>query len=198
MAVMDAQSTRVSPQGGESGFDAGKKVKRRKRNLAVDTMGLLIAVTITAASVQDKDAAAAVVAQACAKSPQLEKLRTDGAYGEKCVYDIEHAHHIRVEVVRRPGNSTIGTLHDPKTAPEPASVINAKYMVLRGWPIAPRHPGPVASHRFEPNRVPQGRGDGCTAIRCPATRFAPNHDDSARLWIKYRNVTYSHDNVTGG
>jgi putative transposase len=53
-AVIDAQSTRASPQGGESGFDAGKKVKGRKRNLVVDTMGLLIAVTVTAASVQDR------------------------------------------------------------------------------------------------------------------------------------------------
>lgn len=68
-AVIDAQSNRISPQGGESGFDAGKKVKGRKRNLVVDTMGLVIAVTVTAASVQDRDAAAAVVAQACAKAP---------------------------------------------------------------------------------------------------------------------------------
>jgi hypothetical protein len=52
--VIYAQSTRASPQGGESGFDAGKKVKGRKRNLVVDTMGLLIAVTVTAASVQDR------------------------------------------------------------------------------------------------------------------------------------------------
>jgi len=101
-AVIDAQSTRASPQGGESGFDAGKKVKGRKRNLVVDTMGLLIAVTVTAASVEDRDAAAAVVAQACVKSPRLEKLYTDGAYGGKCAHDIEKAHHIRVEVVRRP------------------------------------------------------------------------------------------------
>jgi putative transposase len=42
-AVIDAQSTRASPQGGASGFDAAKKVKGRKRNLVVDTMGLLIA-----------------------------------------------------------------------------------------------------------------------------------------------------------
>ena len=139
-AVIDAQSTRASPQGGESGFDVGKKVKGRKRNLVVDTMGLLIAVTVTAASVQDRDAAAAVVAQACAKSPRLEKLYTDGAYGGKCAHDIEQAHHIRVEVVRRPGNSTIGTLHDPKTAPEPAAVINAGFMVLpMRWVVERTH-----------------------------------------------------------
>jgi putative transposase len=101
-AVIDAQSNRASPQGGDSGFDAAKKVKGRKRNLVVDTMGLLIAVTVTAASVQDRDAAAAVVAQACTKIPKLEKLYTDGAYGGKCAHDIEQAHHIRVEVCPPP------------------------------------------------------------------------------------------------
>lgn len=139
-AVIDAQSTRASPQGGESGFDAGKKVKGRKRNLVVDTMGLLIAVTVTAASVQDRDAAAAVVAQACLKSPRLEKLYTDGAYGGKCAHDIEQAHHIRIEVVRHPGNSTIGTLHDPKTAPEPTAVINSGFTIVpKRWVVERTH-----------------------------------------------------------
>ena len=68
-AIIDAQSTRSTAQGGDTGFDAGKKVKGRKRHLVVDTLGLLLAVTFTAASVQDRDAAGPVVAQACAKVP---------------------------------------------------------------------------------------------------------------------------------
>jgi len=139
-AVIDAQSNRTSPQGGESGFDAGKKVKGRKRNLVVDTMGLVIAVTVTAASVQDRDAAAAVVAQACAKVPGLEKLYTDGAYGGKCARDIEQTHHIRVEVVRRPGNRTTGTLHDPATSTVPAAEINAGFVALpKRWVVERTH-----------------------------------------------------------
>lgn len=77
-AVIDAQPNRGSPQGGESGFDAAKKVKGRKRNLVVNTMDLVIALTVTAAGVQDRDAAAAVVAQACFKHSGLEKFYTDG------------------------------------------------------------------------------------------------------------------------
>ena len=69
--IIDAQSTRSTAQGGNTGFDAGKKVKRRKRHLVVDTLGLLLAVTLTAASVKDRDAAANVVAQACTKIPGL-------------------------------------------------------------------------------------------------------------------------------
>jgi putative transposase len=139
-AVIDVQSTRASPQGGECGFDAGKKVKGRKRNLVVDTMGLVIALTVTAASVQDRDAAAAVVAQACAKAPGLEKLYTDGAYGGKCARDIEQLRHMRVEVVRRPGNSTTGTLHDPARTSEPTADINAGFVVLpKRWVVERKH-----------------------------------------------------------
>ena len=50
-AIFDSQSTRSSPQGGDSGYDAGKKVKGRKRSLIVDTLGLLLAVSIGAARV---------------------------------------------------------------------------------------------------------------------------------------------------
>lgn len=53
-AVIDAHFNRSSPHGGESGLDVAKKVKGRKRNLVIDTMGLVIALTVTAASVQDR------------------------------------------------------------------------------------------------------------------------------------------------
>jgi hypothetical protein len=129
-AVIDAQSNRSSPQGGESGFDAGKKVKGRKPNLVVDTMGLVIALTVTAASVQHRDAAAAVVAQACSKALGLERLYTDGANGGKCARDIEQLHHSRVEIVRRPGNGTTGTLHDAAQAIGAAEEINPGFVAL--------------------------------------------------------------------
>jgi transposase len=113
-AVIDAQSNRASLQGGECGYDAGKKVKGRKRHIVVDTLELLLAVTMTAASVQDSDGdgAADVVAQACRKVPNLEWLYTDGAYGGQCARAIEQTHGIQVEVGRRPGNRSTGTLHD--------------------------------------------------------------------------------------
>ena len=138
--LIDAQSTRLSPQGCESGFDAGKKVKGRKRHLVVDTMGLIIAVSVTPASVQDRDAAAVVATQACSKSPLLEKLYADGAYGGKRAYYIEQAHRNRVEVVRHPANGTTGTLHDPKIAPEHAMGMHAGFMVLlMRWVVERTH-----------------------------------------------------------
>ena len=101
-AIIDAQSTRIAPQGGESGFDAGKKVKGRKRHLVVDTLGLLLAVSVTAASVQDRDAAPAAVASACAKHTTIEKLFADAAYAGQCAQRLEHELSIAVDIVRRP------------------------------------------------------------------------------------------------
>jgi transposase len=112
-AIIDAQSTRSTAQGGMTGFDAGKKVKGRKRHLVVDTLGLLLAVTVTSAAVQDRDAAAPVVTQAMVKVPGLRKLYTDAAYGGQCAQAIEKAHPaLSVEVVRHPGNRSTGTWQD--------------------------------------------------------------------------------------
>jgi transposase len=135
-AIIDAQSTRGTPQGGDTGFDAGKRVKGRKRHLVVDTLGLLLAVTVTAASVQDRDAAPEVVAQSVAKVPGLKRLYADSAYAGQCKQAIEFAHTtLAVEIVRRPNNRTTGTWADrqqnlwPDAAPT-GFVVQAKRWVV--------------------------------------------------------------------
>jgi transposase len=138
-AIIDAQSTRSTAQGGSTGFDAGKKVKGRKRHLVVDTLGLLLALTITAASVQDRDAAAAVVAQACTKVPGLEKLYTDGAYGGKCAQAIEQTHGISVEVVRHPGNRSTGTWQDAQQPLWPEVVAKGFVVQAKRWVVERTH-----------------------------------------------------------
>lgn len=110
-AVLDAQSTRSSPQGGEHGFDAGKKVKGRKRNLVVDTLGLLLALTVTAASVQDRDASHAAVAAAKQKYPEVQTLFVDGGYAGQCAQTQHEQHGLTVEVVRHPANGNGGSWH---------------------------------------------------------------------------------------
>jgi hypothetical protein len=73
-AILDSQ-----PQGGDSGFDAGKKVKGRKRSLIIDTLGILLAVSISAASVQDRETADDAVAYSKGKCPSLNTLFVDSA-----------------------------------------------------------------------------------------------------------------------
>jgi len=100
-AVIDSQSNRISPQGGGSGFDAGKKVKGRKRHIVVDTLGLLLAVSVTAASVQDRDGAGASVASACSRHANIRLLYGDQGYAGQCAQRLQHDHGIEVQIVRR-------------------------------------------------------------------------------------------------
>lgn len=58
---LDSQSVKTTQVPGERGYDAGKHVNGRKRHILVDTLGLLMAVVVTAASVQDRDGARLVL-----------------------------------------------------------------------------------------------------------------------------------------
>lgn len=138
-AIIDSQSTRSTAQGGQTGFDAGKKVKGRKRHLVVDTVGLLLAVTVTAASVQDRDAAPDVVAKACAKVSGLKKLYTDAAYGGQCAAAIEKTHGIVVEVVRHPGNRSTGTWQDKQQPLFPEIVAKGFVVQAKRWVVERTH-----------------------------------------------------------
>ena len=139
-AIIDAQSTRSTAQGGMSGFDAGKKVKGRKRHLVVDTLGLLLAVTVTSASVQDRDAAAPVVALAAAKVPGLKKLYADAAYGGKSAQAIEAAHpSLSVEIVRHPGNRSTGTWREAQQPLWPDAVPRGFVVQAKRWVVERTH-----------------------------------------------------------
>src|SRR5574337_382977 len=139
-AIIDAQSTRSTAQGGMTGFDAGKKVKGRKRHLVVDTLGLLLAVTITAASVQDRDAAGPVVAQARTKVPGLLKMYADGAYGGRCARTLETEHPgLSGEIVRHPANRSTGTWHDAQQPLWPEGVPSGFVVQAKRWVVERTH-----------------------------------------------------------
>lgn len=107
-AVLDAQSTRASPQGGPSGYDAGKKVRGRKRNLVVDTLGLVLAVSVCAANLQDRDAGSDAVARAVAKYPGVQRWYVDAAYAGSWATATGAQHGLTVDVVRHPANRNVG------------------------------------------------------------------------------------------
>lgn len=79
-AIIDSQSVKTTEQGGPHGYDAGKKVNGRKRHIIVDTIGLLLAIVVHAASIQDRDGAKLVFRKLKGKFPRLKLIWADGGY----------------------------------------------------------------------------------------------------------------------
>ena len=78
---IDSQSVKTSERSGSRGYDGGKKITGRKRNIAVDTLGLLLAVTVTIASVDDAYAARPVMKQLSqSRQPRLQVVWADSKY----------------------------------------------------------------------------------------------------------------------
>ena len=84
-AIIDSQSVKTTEQGGPRGYDAGKRVNGRKRHIIVDTIGLLLAVVVHAANLQDRDGAKQVFRQLKGKFPRLELIWADGGYSGQLV-----------------------------------------------------------------------------------------------------------------
>jgi putative transposase len=80
-SAADSQSVKTTAQGGVRGFDNGKKVHGRKRHLWVDSLGLLLAVVVTAADVHDSRAGCALFhRRVWDELPRLEVVYTDSQY----------------------------------------------------------------------------------------------------------------------
>ncbi len=77
---LDSQSVKLAARPGPRGYDAGKHVTGRKRHVLVDTLGLVLVVVITAASVQDRDGARLVLRRLRGSGKHVRRIWVDGAY----------------------------------------------------------------------------------------------------------------------
>jgi putative transposase len=80
-ACVDSQTVKTTEMGGDHGYDGGKKINGRKRHILVDTLGLLLAVVVTAANVDDAAGAQKVLGKLQVKTmPRLETIFGDNKY----------------------------------------------------------------------------------------------------------------------
>jgi putative transposase len=87
---------------GDRGYDAGKKILGRKRHLIVDTLGLIVALVVHPANVQDRDGARLLIRQLGTRWRRLQLIFADGGYAGKFVDWTRGWYGRFVEIVKRP------------------------------------------------------------------------------------------------
>ena len=102
--IVDSQSVKgadtVSAE--TRGYDAGKKINGRKRHIVCDTIGLLLVVMVTAASVQDRDGGRGILKRLHSALSSVAHVFADGGYQGQLIATAKSAWNIVVEVVKKP------------------------------------------------------------------------------------------------
>jgi putative transposase len=100
--IIDSQSVKTTESGGICGYDAGKKIKGRKRHIITDTLGFLIFVRVHGADIQDRDGAPDLLRAIRFRHPWLRHVFADGGYAGDKLKDAMRGHgRWTIEIVKR-------------------------------------------------------------------------------------------------
>jgi transposase len=103
VAVIDSQTASTTQAGGPRGFDAGKRLHGRKRHIVTDTNGLLLAVHVHPANIQDVHGAVPLLESLRKRFPKLQQVFADRVYrGKQLVNALAHCGPWTIEIVQRP------------------------------------------------------------------------------------------------
>ncbi len=141
-AIVDSQSAKTSGVGGEArGYDGGKKVRGRKRQLLVDTEGLVLKAKVHSAKIPDQDGLRLLLASARSHLPRLSHLWLDAGYQGRGKDWAENVLGLSVEVVHRtpkPAPEKIARIWAEEWAKEGEKIDWQRLLPHRGFEILPR------------------------------------------------------------
>jgi putative transposase len=111
VGIIDAQSVKTTLVAAEAkGFDAAKRIKGRKRHIIVDTLGLILAVVIQSASVQDRNGADEVIEWLQGGWCKIKVLFADGGYSGKLIERIKKVFGIEVGIIQKLSSASFSLL----------------------------------------------------------------------------------------
>ena len=159
--VIDSQSVKTTERGGICGYDAGKKIKGRKRHILTDTCGFLVFILVHAADIQDRDGAVDVLKAVRFRFPWLRHVFADGGdAGDKLKTQGYAGAHGRMD----PRDHQAIRYRKRLRAPAPA--MGGRGDIRLAWSMPPtgkrlgnlnRFFNRLGSNRLDPNAHPQNR-----------------------------------------